>query len=475
MPVQPLPNDVPNFLFLFPDQWRWDFLGCETSPYGKMPVRTPNIDALAARGVRFTQCRTNSPVCAPARAALSQGLRYHRCGVESNGQDTPYDAVTYYALLREAGYRTLTCGKNDLHKKTFWKGRDGWTHLMGKYGFSDAIASSGKMDAARWGQVEEGGPHCAYTSYLHSHGLFGAYREASNRNDLAPAPFDREHYTDDFCGRMAIELLDRTPANEPWALWVNFPGPHDPFDPPAELQRRYDGVDFPDRVGSEPVMSKTRQDVAQARRNYAACCEGLDEWVGWIIDKVEQRGELDNTVVIFSSDHGEMLGDHGKYTKGVPYEPSVHVPLIVAGPGIARGKVSHALVELIDLAATHLDLAGLSCPDYYDSKSLKPILCNQADDKTHRDVTVSSLGRWRMVFDGRYKLVETLAKPEGDQPMSRDGEPALYDLQIDPGETADLSMKHPEIASRLAAVLKQHVGDNFKPELGQSPARRVRY
>ncbi len=461
-------SDSPNFLFLFPDQWRWDFLGCETSPFGRMPVCTPHVDQLAQRGVRFTQCRTNSPLCAPARAALSQGVRYHRCGVANNGQDTPHDAATFFTLLRAAGYRTMTCGKNDLHKHTHWKGRDGWTRLLGQYGFTDAIDQSGKYDAAGHGRVEQGGPHCSYTSYLHAHGLFEVYREACRRKEQwgqFASPLAREHYTDDFCGRMALELLRRTPAEGPWALWVNFPGPHDPFDPPAELQRRYDGVTFPDPVCNAKVGTAEGAGLQQIRRNYAACCEGIDQWVGWIIDAVAQRGELENTVVIFASDHGEMLGDHERFTKMVPHEPSVHVPLVIAGPGIKGGRVSQALVELIDLAATHLDLAGLPIPRYFDSRSLAPILTGRAGDASHREVIVSGLESWRSACDGRHKLVEVDGT---DDTVAA----ALYDLERDPGETVDVSRRKPKVAARLAAYLAEHCGSTFAPPLGKSPARR---
>ncbi|MEX2389722.1 MAG: sulfatase-like hydrolase/transferase, partial [Phycisphaeraceae bacterium] len=377
----------PNLLFLFPDQWRWDWLGCESSPYGKMPVRTPNIDALARRGVRFTRCRSNSPLCAPARACLATGMRYERCGVSGNGYDLDPERTTVFNRLRDAGYRTLTCGKNDLHKKTTWKGREGWTRLLGQYGFTDAIDQSGKLDAKQWGAVDKGGPHCSYTSYLHANGQFDTYaddyqrraQEATHFAAAWPSPLAREHYTDDFCGRTALELLDRQPNEGPWMLWVNFPGPHDPFDPPRELQARYDGVAFPEPVaGKAEHLRKDGSAVPlnhqQIRRNYAAACEGIDEWVGRIMDKVAQRGELENTVVVFSSDHGEMLGDHGRFLKNVPQEGSVHVPLIIAGPGIQKGAVSDALVELIDISATLLEAAGLECPGDWDALPLGSVL-----------------------------------------------------------------------------------------------------
>lgn len=408
----------PNFLFVFPDQWRWDFLGCDDSG---VPVRTPNVDALAQRGVRFTECRTNSPLCAPARAALAQGVRFHRCGVPNNGVDTAADAHTFFQELRNAGYRVATCGKNDLHKRTTWKGRDGWTQLLGRYGFTEAIDQSGKLDAANHGTVEKGGPHCSYTSYLHSHGQFEVYRDdyARRRDERTystaewPTPLDEKHYTDEFCGRMGMKLLEQFPLDGPWMLWVNFPGPHDPFDPPRRWQSWYDGVDFdPPAHGQDEFLDKP-VDHQQLRRNYAACCEGIDAWLGRYLDAIEQRGELDNTIVVFASDHGEMLGDHGRFGKASHHEGSVHVPLVVAGPGVREGAESAALVELIDLAATFLDLAGLEVPSDFDAKSFCPILTSDAADATHRDLQIMGLeapnrNAWHTAFDGRFKLLREI-------------------------------------------------------------------
>lgn len=450
-------NQKPNFLFLCPDQWRWDWLGCETSPYGKAPVRTPRIDGLAERGVRFTECRTIAPLCAPARAALALGTRYHRCGVLDNGKDLDPDRTTVFNLLRDAGYRTLTCGKNDLHKKSKWKGLEGWTARLGQYGFTDAIDQSGKLDARNSGRLDKDGPSCPYTSHLHARGLFETFaadyqrrvRESSSPTAAWPSPLERRDHPDDFCGRRALELLDRSPLDEPWMLWVNWPGPHDPFDPPRELQQRYDGVTFPEPVAGRSDLVKkdgarVPVDHQLIRRNYAAACEGIDEWVGHLLDAVAQRGELDNTVVIFTSDHGEMLGDHGRFLKQVPQEGSVHVPLIVAGPGIARGRTSAALVEWIDLSATMLELAGVPAPEFWDARSFATCLDGTNQAPEHRSVQISQLGDWRMAFDGRYKRVE-----------NRGSENTLHDLAEDPRELTNIDDRESETSRRLADVLEQ--------------------
>lgn len=434
-------NFQPNILFLFPDQWRWDWLGCADAD---IPVRTPNIDALAARGTRFTQCRTNSPQCAPARACLALGVRYENCGVTDNGQNTDPERATVFKLLREAGYLTATTGKNDLHKATAWQGLDGWTQLLGRYGFSQARAHSGKFDAVRNGATE---PQCPYTRLLHAHGLMAAHvadyqrrgTEATGATAVNPSPLPRRFYTDDVCGQNTCEMLREMPAEGPWLMWANFPGPHDPMDPPRELQQRYDEVDFPPAVNPQSTYKGKVVDHAQLRRNYAAQCEGIDEWIGRIIDAVEQRGELDNTLIIFASDHGEMLGDHGRYNKRVAYEGSVHVPLIITGPGVRQGAISDALVELIDISATLLEAAGLPIPRDWDARSLLPVLSGHAADGTHREVQQSALRDWRMFCDGRWKLVITDESRE------------LYDLANDPQETHEVAANFPAEVQRLAS------------------------
>jgi len=439
----------PNLLFLFPDQWRWDFLGCEDAPFGKMPVRTPSIDKLAARGVRFTQCRTNSPLCAPARACLAQGVRYERCGVPGNHENTDLAAPNIFKALRDAGYRTMTCGKSDLRKGADVFADDGFPDWLSEIGFSAACDQRGKMNGGR-PPFDKTGP---YMAYLREQGVMQAHIDDYERRKVGvtqatspwPAPFDREHFTDDFTGRQALRLLDESPTNDdgenPWLLWVNFPGPHDPHDAPRELQQRYDGVIFPDPIdGLTSHHQHEGIDHQQLRRNYAASCEGLDEWVGRILDAVEQRGELENTLVVFSSDHGEMLGDHGRWAKSIWYEPSVHVPLIIVGPGVRQDAVSAALVELIDLGATLLEAGGVAPLPDADACSLTPVLRGEAT--THRDHVRSALGGWRLVFDGRYKLVR--AEGESDR---------LFDLHEDPAERHDIASLQPESARLLARLI----------------------
>lgn len=142
-----------NLLFILVDQWRFDWLGHVSSAYGDVPVRTPNLDRLAERGVRFTQCRTNSPVCAPARACLASSLRYHRCPVRRNGQQLdPLEHPTIFQQLRHVGYRTACCGKTDLIAHGRPLGCDGWHADIGRFGFTHSANQGGKGNAVNIGR-----------------------------------------------------------------------------------------------------------------------------------------------------------------------------------------------------------------------------------------------------------------------------------------------------------------------------------
>jgi arylsulfatase A-like enzyme len=174
--------------------------------------------------------------------------------------------------------------------------------------------------------------------------------------------------------------------------------------------------------------------------------ENLDRQVGRIVEIVRQRGELEDTLIVYSSDHGEMLGEHGLWGKSRWHTPSVGVPLIVVGPGALPSRasealVSDALVSVYDLAATFVDYAGADPMPEMDARSLRPLL--EGKTKTHREVLLSGLNQWRLAYDGRYKLVVT-----------RDRPPMLYDTLADPHEDTDVAATHPEVVACLYEALQ---------------------
>jgi len=368
----------PNILFLFPDQHRPDWLGTNAA----LPVRTPAIDALASRGVSFSHAITPSPVCAPARACLAAGRSYQRCGVPNNDYDYPLDQPTYYTALRDEGYYVAGVGKFDLHKKTLDWGIDG-SRCLDAWGFSAGIDNEGKHDAIKNGLIEPKGP---YLAYLQASGLAAMHAQdflqRHNYKDTYPTPLPNEAYCDNWVAENGLRLLRDFPADRPWHLQVNFTGPHEPMDVTERMQARWQDVGFPPPHANDQWDAETHQRI---RQNYAAMIENIDRHVGRFLDAVAARGERDNTLVIYGSDHGEMLGDHNRWAKSIWYQPSVGVPLIVAGPGVRQGMTSDALVSIHDLAATMLDYAGRAPLPGMDSRSFRPVLEGRAE--THRSPT----------------------------------------------------------------------------------------
>ena len=447
----------PNFLFVLSDQHRHDWLGCA----GAVPVRTPNLDALAAGGTRFTQVYCASPVCGPSRACLASGLDYDRCGVPNHAANYPIERQTYYRSLRDAGYHVMGCGKFDLHKATHDWGIDG-QHLLKEWGFSAGIDNAGKRDALS-GTPQH--PRDPYLQYLAERGLAEAHiADFKSRQDYLstqPTPLDDAAYCDNWIGRQALRLLHEKPVGQPWHLVVNFAGPHEPMDVTAAMHEWYRStpVSFPLPVDSDPRY--TPEQHQQVRSNYGAMVQNIDRWVGVFLQQLRDRQELENTIVVYSSDHGEMLGDHRRWGKCVPYEASVRVPLIVAGPGVRRGVVVDSLASHIDIGATFLDYAAADPLPDVDCRSLRPQLTGEMSvSRTH---VLSGLGSWRMIFDGRFKLAvgfqAAMTTPEIMRQRKIGSQTLLWDLDVDPAEIHDLSADQPAVVARLSALLPQQVSD----------------
>jgi len=428
----------PNFLFFFPDQHRPDWLGTNRD----LPLRTPNLDALAARGVRFTRCTCNSPLCAPSRAALAAGKSYDRCGVVNNQDNYPLDQPTYYQSLQAAGYHVAGVGKFDLHKATLDWGLDG-TRLIDVWGFDEGIDNEGKFDGSRSYLTNGRQPRGPYLAFLQQRGLADAYchehapEVRRPQLDAYTTCLPDDAYCDNWVAENGARLLRGFPAEVPWHLVLNFTGPHNPMDVTQSMRERWQDVEFPPPHDNP---HPDRQGLLRNRQNYAAMIENIDRQVGRLIEGVRERGELENTLVVYSSDHGEMLGDHGMWGKSRWYTPSVGVPLIVAGPGVRQAAVSDALVSVHDLAATFVDCANAVPMPGMDAISLRPLLEGERED--HREVLVSGLNDWRVAYDGQYKLVVYPQQPA-----------MLYDTFADPHEDHDLAAAQPAVVARLREAL----------------------
>ncbi len=434
---------APNLLFLFPDQHRPDWLRC-TSP--QLALRTPHIDRLAERGVRFTNAVCSSPLCAPSRACLASGRSYDRCGVLGNDVNYPLDQATYYQRLRDAGYRVAGVGKFDLHKglgdpENLWWELDG-SRDLDAWGFTEGIDNEGKFDGS-CSYRRLGEPRGPYLAMLQQRGLADAYVEEHTRIKETMGAYTTvlpdDAYCDNWVAHNGMKFLRDFPRDQPWHLVINFTGPHNPMDVTASMRQRWEDVDFPEpHANDEP----DREGLLRNRQNYAAMIENIDDHVGRFLDEVERRGELDQTIIVYASDHGEMLGDHGRWGKSTWHQPSSGVPLIVTGPDVRQGAVCDLPVVLHDLTASFLDWGGAVQLPEMEGQTLRPLL--EGATSSHRDAVVSGLHEFRIVYDGRYKLVSF-----------RDGESALYDLQEDPWE--DVAVAKPAIADGLREVLHAEI------------------
>ncbi|WP_222429919.1 sulfatase family protein [Paenibacillus cremeus] len=443
----------PNILWICTDQQRTDTLHC----YGNSIVDTANIDRLAEMGVLFEQAYCQSPVCTPSRASFMTGRYSRTTRCRQNGQKIPDDEKLVSKLFAEQGYVCGLAGKlhlapchPDICKGVEERIDDGyhafhWSHAVGGHAWA-------LDDYLQW--LEKKG------ATLKREPIPGV-RQTFYGND----PENRQGT---WCTDEAISFIraNRRHGN-PWFFSVNYFDPHHPFDPPKELMEKYmalgEQIPLPNyiegeldnkpryqRIDSENAynfnaMFRYREmselEHRAARASQWAMVEHLDTQVGRLLDELEQSGELDNTIIIFMSDHGEMLGDHGIYWKGPYfYEELVRVPLMIAWPGkVAGGRRSKALVELVDLAPTLLEASSLPLYPGIQGRSLWSLLTGETELNKHRDSVYCEYYNaqpWHpelppqctMVFDGRYKLVRVHSAGEGE----------LYDLLLDPKEHRNL-------------------------------------
>jgi len=180
------------------------------------------------------------------------------------------------------------------------------------------------------------------------------FRNRHNYLTTSPTLLPDDAYVDNWIGANGLELLAKAPAEKPWFLQINFNGPHCPMDITKSMKERWQGVGFPGPNGSAEIAPEKHNEI---RENYAAMIENIDRQVGVYIEYLRKTGQLENTLIVYSSDHGEMLGDHDRWSMSVRYQSSVGVPLVVAGPGVRAGGQYKAAVTTMDLAATFLEYA----------------------------------------------------------------------------------------------------------------------
>jgi arylsulfatase len=440
----------PNILFIMCDQLRADALGC-TGNW----VKTPNIDRIARDGVRFSNCVTNSPVCLPARISLATGRYPHNTGVWDNCPfELPEGTPTWMAAIRAAGYRTSLFGKTALHRR----GPDirKFEHVLNSYGLDDVDEIRGPRASAD--------TICHMTAHWDSLGLLEAFRKdikersGKNKTLVRPSPLPLVEYYDVYVGQQAKNYLRNYKRAEPWFCWVSFAGPHEPWDTPEPYASMYRADDMPEPIKRPQVRAHGPKgeldqkftespgkidNARELRASYAGKVTLIDDQIGEILKQIESRGELDRTVILFTSDHGEMNGDYDLIHKSNFLNPAVRIPLIASTPEMKgsslSGKIIDSPVELFDAGPTLSDFAGARIGYRHFARSLAPLL--QDPNADHRAFGMSELLHEIMYLDREWKLM-----------LNRDREPyRLFDVKKDPHEMEDLmgQKEHEDLIAEL--------------------------
>lgn len=471
----------PNIVFIMPDQQRADMLGS----YGDAAAKTPNTDWLAAGGLQFDNAFCQAPLCMPSRASMLSERYVRDHGVFQNTAVVAPTVPTFPQALARAGYHTAQTGKTHLYTHLPWDG----THMSAKagrlhaYGFAETHEIAGKEASLRVDSL--------YTDYLRAHGLLEGYRAylaSRNKHTLEdnpsltpsaawnadPLPLPLHAHPDAWLGAYTADWISGYDRDQPFFLQVGFAGPHDPWDAPVEALEEYGDPEItmpgtlepPEIPGSGPLSvflgvltdycdtaTMTPEAIRKARRAYYANMMMIDQGIGKIIAALKARDMLDNTWIVYVSDHGEMMGEHRMVKKMVFYDPSVRVPMILRPPGGTTARRIADLVELDDISATFRDIAGAPMPTS-QARSLLPALDGRP---VAREVAISEAYGVAMFRTRDEKLVvaeDTL------EPMQ------YFDLEADPLENRNLVLSG-GAEDRIARMMDRYA----RPFLSIRPLR----
>ncbi len=464
-----MPEERPNILFITCDQFRGDCLGCDGHPV----VETPHLDQLAGQGTRFTNAYTAVASCIAARAGILTGMapRHHgRVGYRDGVLfDYPH---TLPGELAKAGYHTQGVGK--MH----------FSPARNLCGFHNVVLHDGYLHCERkarknYNLVDD------YTPWLRAragedadlilHGL------NANAWVARPWPYSEAVHPTTWATSMAIDFLRRRDPTRPFFLWLSYVRPHPPLDPPEVYFNQYIHQEFPDvpmgnwadkgasmkRVDGGMGYMGARQ-LHRARAAYYAQITHIDHQIGRLLEYLLEHEVLHNTLIVFTSDHGELLGDHNLFRKALPFQGSVRVPFIVTPPrrwNWPSGIAADPVVELRDVMPTLLEAAGAPCPDTVDGASLLPFCRGERPESwreaLHGEHAYGAQSN-HYIVTRRYKYAW----------FSQTGKEYLFDLQADPAECRNLA-DSPEHAAVLNSLRQRLVEELAGREEGYSDGERL--
>lgn len=418
----------PNLIIIHTDEHSFRTLGCYRDLMPKeqafvwgpdAKVETPNIDKIADEGVICTSYYASSPVCTPSRASLMTGLYPQATGAPKNGLHLNEDVPTFAKLLRDQGYATSYVGK--------------W-HLAGNGNYTFNIKDNGGFDDNRYMMT---GGHAPYFNI--ANGGFVPVQGAK-LNSLLDSEKKNLVYGTDFFTDKALEILERD-KSKPFCLMVSFPNPHTPdvarppydkmfADMPAEMPQTMKDA----KAGGLPAWAQDENNSAdekggfnvEALRNYFGMVKCIDDNVGRILKFLESNNLSDNTIIVFTSDHGDMYYEHNRVNKGVPYEASARIPFVLRYPNkIKAGKVINTAYTNIDFTPTILGIMGITAKNKFHGLNASADFLNQEKVIGTDRITyyAKSGGEWVTAVNDRYKLI-----------IDKKEKPWLIDLKADPDE-----------------------------------------
>ncbi len=445
--------DRPNIVLIFPDQHRGDTMGCAGNP----AALTPNLDNLAAEGVFFGRCSTNSPLCMPARVSLISGQHVSKHGIWANNLiEADRDGPSHVRNIRDAGYRTAVIGKTHLwtnHKN------DGHTRehapKLRDWGYEDIHELRDVVPSSRC--------NCYYSDFLAERGRLQVYQDyarlwwtaafrGSHPWEDPPCILPTDEHIDMYCASTAAEWIQSYKDERPFYLQVCFTGPHTPFDSPPKYRALFNTEELPLAImdpPSDPVSPQVESALKRSRLQgmtesqnrvmrsyYYAKVALVDHGIGLVMKALEDKGLMHNTWIIYTSDHGEMLGDHRLNQKSVFYEGALRVPLIIRPPGGTHAWRAAGLTDHLDISATILDAAGAKPFEDSPGNSLVPKIDagpDAPDAQKGKDVVFSEVGEsgpyCAMARTEKYKMT---IDAQTRQPLE------LYDMENDPAELRNL-------------------------------------
>lgn len=427
----------PNILVIMTDQQRRETVGVHPNAW----IPTPNIDSLAQAGTNFTRAYAECPICIPTRVSFLNGKHAHEVELEGfgsaldNGGTILSDENTLPKLLQQAGYYTAIIGK---------------THIT-PYGVELGFDHSQLLENSDSDKV-------AYANYLTDNNFTrdDYWHDSSYTGTRAyESRIPLEHFGDSWVGRNTVDFINaQAESDKPFFLWSSYYKPHNPYNPPTPYYGRIDPNCIPapsvskDEAKEKGQVYEERKqfylsksgawtpsmiETQEARARYCECVLLIDDQVGETIKALKDTGQWENTAIIFVSDHGDMLGDHGLWHKSQAYESSAGVPLILKAPEVPANRHSDTFASTIDLMPTCLDLAGLKIPENLDGLSLTQ-LAQSDGNHLRNELYLECCNResaWHAIVSDHWKYVH----------YYNGGEEELYDLDNDPNELFNLAKK----------------------------------